>query len=69
MRARDTSLANRGGKWLDGIPKVVKKASMGKFRAGNRLQNFDFEKDTSFGKLKRIPYQPLQEFMRKHGAI
>lgn len=26
-------------------------------------------KDTNFGKLKRIPYPPLQDFMRKHGAI
>jgi hypothetical protein len=69
VRARDTSLANRGGKWIDGVPKVVKKSSMGKFRAGNQLQDSDFEKDTNFGKLKRIPYQPLQEFMRKHGAI
>jgi len=69
VRARDTSLAERGGKWIDGIPKVVKKSSMGKFRAGDRLKNSDFEKDTNFGKLKRIPYPPLQEFMRKHGAI
>jgi len=69
VRARDASLAERGGKWIDGTPKVVKKSSMGKFRAGDRLQNSDFEKDTNFGKLKRIPYPPLQEFMRKHGAI
>jgi len=69
VRARDNSLAERGGKWFAGIPKVVKKASMEKFRAGRRLQKSDFEKDTNFGKLKRIPYQPLQDFMRKHGAL
>jgi len=69
VRARDKSLAERGGKWIAGIPKVVKKASMDKFKAGRRLQNSDFEKDTNFGKLKRIPYRPLQEFMHKHGAI
>lgn len=69
VRARDKSLDNRGGRWIAGIPKVVKKASMDKFKAGKRLQNSDFEKDTNFGKLKRIPYAPLQDFMRKHGAI
>ncbi|MCX6376338.1 MAG: hypothetical protein NTU88_09965 [Armatimonadetes bacterium] len=69
VRARDQSLAKRGGLWIYGVPKVVKKASMGKFKAGNELQNSDFEKDTNFGKLKRIPYPPLQDFMRKHGAI
>jgi hypothetical protein len=69
VRARDASLDERGGRWIDGIPKVVKKISMGKFTSGKRLNARDFEKDTNFGKLKRIPYQPLQDFMRKHGAI
>lgn len=69
VRARDTRLAQTGGRWVDGVPKVVKKASMGRFAAGRPLTNRDFEKDTNFGKLKRIPYPPLQEFMRKHGAI
>jgi hypothetical protein len=69
VRARDTSLTTRGGKWIVGIPKVVKHASMTKYRSGQRLNNSDYEKDTNFGKLKRIPYPPLQEFMRKHKAI
>ena len=69
VRARDASLANRGGRWFDGVPKVVKKSSEGKYADGKRLTASDFEKDTNFGKLKRIPYQPLQDFMRKHGAI
>ena len=69
VRVRDQSLANRGGRWIDGVPKVVKKASRDKFRAGGQLPNLDFEKDTNFGKLKRIPYAPLQEFMRKQGAV
>jgi hypothetical protein len=69
VRARDASLAERGGKWIDGVPKVVKKSSMGKYNARKRLLNSDYEKDTNFGKLKRIPYGPLQDFMRKHGAI
>jgi len=69
VRARDARLAQAGGRWVDGVPKVVKKASMQKFAAGRPLAKQDFEKDTNFGKLKRIPYPPLQEFMRKHGAI
>jgi len=69
VRARDASLAERGGRWFGRIPKVVKKSSMEKFKAGRQLHNSDFEKDTNFGKLKRIPYSPLQDFMRKHGAI
>ena len=69
LRARDKSLAERGGRWVHGVPKVVRKASMAKLRAGEPLMDSDFEKDTNFGKLKRIPYRPLQDFMRKHGAI
>lgn len=69
VRARDARLAEGGGMWIDGTPKVVKKTSMQKFLAGQPLTNRDFEKDTNFGKLKRIPYPPLQNFMRKHGAI
>lgn len=69
VRARDASLAERSGKWIDGIPKVVKKSCMWKLKAHRELQDSDFEKDTNFGKLKRIPYPPLQDFMRKHGAI
>ena len=69
VRARDARLAQAFGLWIDGIPKVVKKTSMAKAAAGLPLTPADFEKDTNFGKLKRIPYPPLQEFMRKHGAI
>jgi hypothetical protein len=69
VRARDARLAEAGGRWIGDIPKVVKKTSMSKFTSGKRLTATDFEKDTNFGKLKRIPYPPLQDFMRKHGAI
>jgi hypothetical protein len=69
VRARDESLSKRGGRWFDGIPKVVKKSSERKYAAGRRLTAADFEKDTNFGKLKRIPYPPSQDFMRRYGAI
>ena len=69
VRARDARLEQAGGRWIGGVPQVVKKVSMQRSLAGKPLTNQDFEKDTNFGKLKRIPYLPLQEFMRKHGAI
>jgi hypothetical protein len=69
VRSRDERLKEGGGKWFGGVPKVVKKTSMSKWQAGGKLTPADFEKDTNFGKLKRIPYPPLQDFMRKHGAI
>lgn len=68
-RARDDRLTRLGGRWRDGIPQVVKKASSAKHRNGLPLADSDYEKDTNFGKLKRIPYPPLQDFMRKQGAI
>jgi len=66
VRARDDRLRETGGKWFGRMPKVVKKASIHKWRAGQELTEADFEKDTNFGKLKRIPYLPLQDFIRKH---
>ena len=69
VRARDNRLAESGGRWFGRMPKVVKKASLPKLGSGAELTDDDFEKDTNFGKLKRIPYPPLQAFMRKHGAI
>lgn len=69
IRARDARLLN-AGRWLnDKIPQVVKTTSQRKFTRGEPLTDADYEKDTNFGKLKRIPYPPLQAFMRKHGAI
>ena len=69
IRARDARLL-KAGRWLnDKIPQVVKTTSQEKFRRGEPLTDGDYEKDTNFGKLKRIPYPPLQTFMRKHGAI
>lgn len=69
ISARDNRLASTGGRWHNGIPQVVKKSSLGKYRNKETLTDNDFEKDTNFGKLKRIPYAPLQSFMRKHGAV
>ena len=69
VRARDGRLAEAGGRWFGRLPKVVKKRSQQKHHAGHSLDDDDYEKDTNFGKLKRIPYQPLQDFLHTHGAI
>lgn len=69
IEARDKRLLAAGGRWHHGLAQVVKKTSMSKYRSGSPLADSDFEKDTNFGKLKRIPYAPLQSFMRKHGIL
>lgn len=69
IRARDNRLVESGGKWISGIPKVVSNTGREKLKIGKTLTNDDYQPDTNFGKLKRIPYQPLQDFMIKHGAI
>ena len=69
IRARDNRLISSGGRWHNGIPQIIKKESMKKYQSGLPLTDDDFGNDTNFGKLKRIPYMPLQDFMRKHGAI
>lgn len=69
VRARDGRLMSKGGRWHNGIPQVVKKGSTKKYSAGKRLSEGDYEKDTNFGKMARIPYAPLEAFMRKHGAL
>jgi len=67
--SRDKRLYDSGGKWIKNIPCVISLKGAKKSKKGQRLTNEDYEKDTNFGKLKRIPYKPLQEFMKKHGAI
>jgi len=69
IRARDRRLLEAGGRWHNGVPQVVKKESRWKLEEGLPLTDEDYAKDTNFGKLKRIPYPPLQEFMRKHKVI
>lgn len=65
IRARDKRLTDTGGKWINGIPKVVSKKGAKKLKEGISLTDSDYEKDTNFGKLKRTPYQPLQDFLKK----
>ena len=65
VRVRDQRLIDTGGKWIGKLPKVISTKGAEKVRKGIPLTDEDYEKDTNFGKLKRIPYGPVQEFLRK----
>lgn len=80
ISARDHRLISAGGMWFGDyetpcIPSIIGKA---KRRRGEPLdastygrkqnEGKDFNVDTNFGKLKRIPYKPLQIYLKKHGA-
>lgn len=78
--ARDQRLTDAGGKWFGDFetPAVLSKVGKHKLAVGAPLdesvygrkesEGKDFNEDTNFGKLKRIPYMPLQLFLKKHGA-
>ena len=61
--ARNERLYDGGGKWFGKVPKVISKRGREKLRSGEKITDADYEKDTNFGKLKRIPYPPLQSFL------
>lgn len=65
VRARDQRLLDTGGKWIGNLPKVISKKGAQKIKEGKTLTDADYEKDTNFGKLKRIPYPPVQAFLKK----
>ena len=80
IRARDDRLERSGGKWFGNYetPCVPSKIGRGKLERGEPLDDSsygrkesegkDLNEDTNFGKLKRVPYRPLQLFLKKHGA-
>ena len=69
VEARDQRLAAAPGQWFGKIPKVLSQSGRRARAAGRALTEADYEKDTNFGKLKRIPEPRLQAFMRKHGVL
>ena len=81
IRARDDRLTRSGGKWFGDYetPCVPSKIGRKKLKRGETLdeslygrkesEGKDFNEDTNFGKLKRVPYKPLQLYLKKHGAI
>ena len=80
INARDDRLTRRGGKWFGDYetPCVLSKIGEQKTKRGEPLddsqygikqsEGYDFNEDTNFGKLKRVPYMPLQLYLKEHGA-
>ncbi len=80
VRSRDQRLLNGGGMWFGNYltPTVLSKTGKIKKKLGEALdtttygrkaeEGRDFNEDTNFGKLSRIPYPPLRAFLKLHGA-
>lgn len=78
--ARDMRMYLAGGRWFGdfetptvpsriGARKVEESAPLDFGSYGRKeSEGKDFNEDTNFGKLKRIPYKPLQEFLRDCGC-
>lgn len=79
VAARDGRLQAAGGFWFGDYqaPVIVSKAGNAKLKAGLRLdrstygikegEGKDYNLDTNFGKLARIPHAPLLRFLQKYG--
>jgi hypothetical protein len=78
VEARDKRMTDGGGRWFGNYetPTVLSKRGRRKVRAGAPLdissygrkesEGKDFNEDTNFGKLKRIPHPMLQAFLAKY---
>lgn len=78
IRARDRRLL-KNGKWFGNYDTPVVLSKKGKLKKLNgepiddttygrkEDEGKDYNEDTNFGKLARIPYKPLQAFLIKHG--
>jgi len=74
-------MENCGGKWFGNYetPAIPSKIGKQKLKRGQPLdtsgygrkesEGRDFNEDTNFGKLKRIPHPALQAFLRKHRLV
>ena len=79
--ARDHRLLAKGGKWFGNYetPAILSKIGKKKKLNGETInydgygrkesEGYHLNEDTNFGKLKRVPYEPLQRFLKTHGAI
>ena len=73
--ARDMRMYREGGGWFGYLetPTILSNKGKNKMKMGIPLdysmygrkesEGKDFNEDTNFGKLKRIPYEPLQQFL------
>jgi hypothetical protein len=78
VEARDKSLYENGGRWFGETPVVVSRRGAARLLRGEALdttrygrkeaEGADFNEHTNFGKLRRIPHKPLQQFLAQHGA-
>ena len=80
VKARDNRLYKSGGKWFGDYetPAILSNSGRNKLSRGLKLntknygrkesEGYDYNEDTNFGKLKRIPYKPLHLLMKKHGC-
>lgn len=78
IEARDQRMVATGGQWFGNYetPTILSKSGKLKHKNGQPLnrdrygrkesEGCDFNEDTNFGKLKRIPYNPLQKFLLLH---
>ncbi len=77
VAARDKRMEDRGGRWFGKFetPTVPSKIGRKKLKAGATLveaygrkesEGMDYNEDTNFGKLSRIPHKLLQKFLVKH---
>ena len=78
IEARDKRMTDGGGMWFGNYetPGVLSKRGKAKVKAGQPLdtssygrkesEGKDFNEDTNFGKLKRIPHPGLQAFLGKY---
>jgi hypothetical protein len=76
--ARDLRMYRDGGGWFGYMetPTILSKIGEQKIKDGGSLdyssygrkesEGKDLNEDTNFGKLKRIPYEPLQKFLALH---
>ena len=81
VEARDTRLTDSGGRWFGDYetPCIVSQVGRAKLARGIPLdessygrkesEGKDFNEDTNFGKLKRIPHLELQAFLKKYTKI
>jgi hypothetical protein len=80
IRARDFRLEESGGRWFGDYetPAVLSRYGRAKLAAGEspdesgygrkESEGYDFNEDTNFGKLMRIPHEPLHRFLARIGA-
>ncbi|WP_349409341.1 hypothetical protein [Pseudalkalibacillus sp. SCS-8] len=78
INARDKRMEDCGGRWFGNYdtPTILSRIGKEKLKKNEKLnfstygrkeeEGLDFNEDTNFGKLKRIPYLPLQKFIALH---